>query len=557
LLIRSPSTRPILYERATAREATCGKHAGPPLGAGTSARAGGKESVTVTFQSILFEHPEQRAPADRREAPAFFADLHLDQVIASITATREEYDLIPFFSAALHDVEAITYRHGILRDLEGKALWGCIGLFARQMRAMRAHLAQADKLHHAYQQERWFLDAVGLYGEAVDGLQRGLAGPDINSRGFLALRAYLARYVQSPDYTALLAEAAQLQTDLAGITYCLHIQGGRVTVSKYDAEVDYAAEVAATFRKFAEADARDYRTKFPDWPEMNHVEAGILERVARLYPDVFQALGSFCERHRRYLDRTIADFDREVQFYVAYLEYVRGFAASGLPFCYPQVSDRAKEVAARDTFDLALANTLIPQGAPVVCNDLALAGRERIIVVTGPNQGGKTTFARTFGQLHYLASLGCPVPGREARLFLYDHLFTHFEQEEQLHNLRGKLQDDLVRIHDILSLATPRSIVILNEIFSSTTFDDALLLSEKVLERIVQLDLLCVCVTFIDELASLGESIVSMVSTVDPADPATRTYKVVRRPAAGRAYAAAIAEKYGLSYERLKERIAR
>jgi DNA mismatch repair protein MutS len=507
------------------------------------------------FRSILFDESGIGTGIDGREAPEFFPDLNLDQIVASITAGREEYNLKPFFHTPVSRIETINYRHDILRDLENQALLGHITSFAQKMRAMRGHLAQADKLRYKYQKERWFLEAADIYCDAVSGLTHDLTLADPRSSGFLAFREYLTTYTMSGEFAALLVETRKLKADLSGVRYCLHIKGNRIKVSLYGSEPDYSAEVLQAFEKFKQGSVKEYRFDFSSGSEMNHIEAAVLDLVALRYPEIFSSLDQYGHRHRDYLDATIGDYDREVQFYVACLEHIGRFKPAGLLFCYPTVTDRSKEVHGHEVFDLALANNLIRNRAPVVTNDFYLKDPERIFVVSGANQGGKTTFARTIGQLHYLASIGCPVPGREARLFLFDILFTHFEREEDLQNLSGKLEDDLLRIHEILERATPNSILIMNESFSSTTLRDALFLGTQVMQRIIRRDMLCVSVTFLDELASLSENTVSMVSTVVPEDPALRTFKIVRRPADGLAYAMAIAEKYRLTYESVKERI--
>ncbi len=510
---------------------------------------------TGRIVSVLFADPDAVPPDDGDGAPDYFQDLSLDQVVTAITKGFEEYDLAPFFHVRLMSLAAVAYRQDVMRDMEDRTLRRAIGAFAERMRTMRQRLGLTKKGYYEREKQRWFLGAVEAYADAVEGLAGDLEKLELTSLGLRSFREALAVQARAETFRTLVEESRRVAASLATIRYGLLIDGGTVTVSLHGGESDYSVAVVETFRKFQQGSAKDYRYKFQDVWTMNHIEAQIVDRVALLHPETFAALERFCQEHAEFVDPMVARFDREIQFFVATLDHVERLRRVGLSFCTPQLLDRRKDIAARDTFDMALAEKLRRENGTVVCNGFFLQGVERMLVVTGPNQGGKTTFARTFGQLHHLASLGLPVPGREARLLLADGIFTHFERGENLANLHGKLEDDLVRIRRILDRATSKSILIINEIFSSTTLDDALLLGREVLGRILELDALCVCTTFLDELTALGEKTVSVVAAVDPDDPAVRTFRIERRPADGLAYALAIAEKRRVTYRWLVERI--
>jgi len=509
----------------------------------------------MVFQSILFCKDEYRVEENKDASPHFLDDLNLDQIIDVVTKSKEDYHLKPIFNTPLSDIETIYYRQAVMQDMQEAPLMEEIKNFASQMIIVRRYLGLMERLDYHYHIRGWFLEAVLVYCEAINTLEHGLGKMELRSTGLIEFYKYLSNFVHGHAFKMLLSHALSVKKALSNVKYSIVIKDGKFTVRNYEDETDYSSEIQNFFNKFKQTESKDYRMKLDRQSGMNHIEAIILDFVTRLYPETFASLDQFFIQHKNFVDETIRVFDREIQFYISYLEFINPLRKKGLDFCYPQVNAASPQIHAKETFDLALASILLRSDKKVICNDFFLEEPERIIIVSGPNQGGKTTFARMFGQLHYLASLGCPVPGKCASLSLFDRIFTHFEKEEDIRNLRGKLQDDLLRIHNILDQATPHSILILNEIFSSTTLQDAVFLSKEILAKVISLEILCIWVTFIDELSTLSEKTISMVSTVMPENPVLRTFKIIRQPADGLAYALSIAKKHRLTYTQIKERL--
>ncbi|MBM2613970.1 hypothetical protein JIG36_00175 [Actinoplanes sp. LDG1-06] len=470
--------------------------------------------------------------------PGYFPDLQLDQLVGAVVGERDAYNLKPAFHARLEDVAAVERRQAVFAALEDETLRSAVRAFCDGLARSEQLFQAAKQVRHPAMAQRWRLNAVAAYVRVVESME---------AAGLPEWQTWLRHYRASASFDAMAKGARALLAELGELRYTLSISGDAITVSPFDGQEDLVAGTLAMFERFHAGEVPPHDFDLRPGAEMNQLQGAVLDLVVQLFPEVFDRVARFLDEHSTFRAPMVDVVEREFRFALSWLDFIAPVRQAGLPFCVPAMSEAARFDVV-DTFDVLLARTLVAAGQSPVTNSVALRGEERMLVVTGPNQGGKTTFARTAGQLYHLAALGLPVPGRAAALHPPDAILTHFDRGDRAGEQQSRLEEEVTRMTGLLARATPRSVVILNEMFSSTTFVDARTMSVDVLREVLAADAVGVCVTFIDELSTLDPRIVSLVTGIE-------TFTVTRGPADGDARSLALAARYGLTHDQLRARI--
>ncbi len=188
----------------------------------------------------------------------------------------------------------------------------------------------------------------------------------------------------------------------------------------------------------------------------------------------------------------------ELGFYVGCLNLAERLAELGAPLCFPEpMPAGAPVLTAQGLYDLALRLTT---DQPVVSNDLAADGAP-LLMVTGANRGGKSTFLRSLGQAQLLMQAGMFVPAKAFRADVRRGPFTHFKREEDAGMRSGKLDEELGRMSRLVDSLEPASMVLLNESFASTNEREGSEIARQIVRALLDAGVKVAYVTHMFDLA--------------------------------------------------------
>lgn len=254
----------------------------------------------------------------------------------------------------------------------------------------------------------------------------------------------------------------------------------------------------------------------------------------------------------------------EIMFYVRWAELMDKIIAKGMPVCKAEIlppDDR--NCSFKEMYNLKLAiNNVNGDTINIITNDLDFDDERRIYILTGPNRGGKTIITQAVGLCMLLAQWGIYVPAAGAKISPCDNIFTHFPADENDTVDLGRLGEESKRLSEIFEAATPRSFMLLNESLATTSVAEGLFIAKDVVKAMRYLGVRCIFNTHMHELARSLEELNNGVegqsrveSLVTGVQRGERSFKVAIAPPQGVSYAKDIAEKYGVTFDQIQEKL--
>ena len=504
------------------------------------------------------------------------------------------------------DPEVISYRQAVLFDLAASpALCEALAALIPKIQELTEFTRSATDAESQVLQAIWRLGELELYVECVEDLSDALEehGGHIQAHALVNLRDHLVATRAEDLFKELKRELPQLRAGIKkkqsltlGINLDNRLRPEAATLLSVN---EYRFTENTLLGGFFDALRKRHRHttettlfRMPR-PEEIGLPPGSKIPLDPLFRDIETLLRSVArpivrnlERYLRVTTGFLASLRPQLAFFLGAAKLMERLSAAGLPVCKPEVEPAAhRTMQAAGFYNLQLALRMLNEhentaldgssgGPGLILNDVDFGESGRIFVLTGPNQGGKTTFTQGIGLLHVVTQAGLFAPAQAAKVSPVDQVCTHFPAEERGQLETGRLGEEAGRLKEIFHQITALSLVLLNESLSSTSPAEAGYIAEDILKAMRRLGNRAVFATHLHDVAERcstinsqvdGESrVASLVACVDESagaadddGSAERTYRIVPAPPVGQSFARDIARMHGISLEQITDTLSR
>ncbi len=190
---------------------------------------------------------------------------------------------------------------------------------------------------------------------------------------------------------------------------------------------------------------------------------------------------------------------QELAFYIGCLNLLENLQASGNSYCFS--SDEPADDFSHSTAGLYDVGLALVMKQKITGNELA-AARKQLFVITGANQGGKSTFLRSIGVAQMMLQSGMFLPASSFSANLCTNVFTHYRRKEDSSMKSGKLDDELARMSKIIDQIQPGSLMLFNESFAATNENEGSIIAKQIVDALLDTKIKVFFVTHMFEFAN-------------------------------------------------------
>ncbi len=449
------------------------------------------------------------------------------------------------------------------------------------------------------------LEEIGDYIGYVEALSKCLGDADLKSQGLNDLKAYIDGIYNENGFTELKKDIANLRASTAnlrsvtvGINLNERFEAKDIGLISINSKEFSKSTILENFgNRIAKRDSINQDTDWDgsmryqqfsiDGSKMNTL-LGMAALKMRLENPIMMALvpqGDLAKDVPSHMDKVtdhmlsqtvkklkevlnkyvglsimnITSLIPEFIYYVRWAEYISSNVKRGLSFCKARLTASQTRMHAEGFYNLKLAG-VIADSREIVVNDLDFDSSRNLYILTGANRGGKTTITQAVGLMYVLAQGGVFVPASAFEFSPVDCIFTHYPADEDKTLDYGRLGEECNRFRELFCQCTQDSLLLLNETFSTTSFEEGFFIATDAVRAILRKGTRCIYNTHMHKLASVIDDLnrendgpTKAASLVVLSDGGERSFKVKVAPPQGMSYAHDIAQKYGVTYEMLMD----